>query len=97
MHLILEPATAPPEKPLSMSKKATVGELYESLPYGPAPESPSAAVAWLEDHGRSFGHFIDNKWVEPEGRDCYETRNPATGETLASTVQGMYVFMYVCM
>jgi len=65
-----------------------VGDLFETLPYGPAPESPAVANAWLDDHGRSFGHFIGNKWVCPEGRATYDSYNPATGEKLASTVQG---------
>ena len=35
--------------------------------------------AWLEDHHRKFGHFIDNAWVNPDGRKTYETKCPATG------------------
>jgi len=65
-----------------------VADLFETLPYGPAPESPAVANAWLDDHGRSFGHFIGNKWVRPSGRAMYDSYNPATGEKLASTVQG---------
>jgi hypothetical protein len=66
-----------------------VKELLGTLEYGPAPEAPSVVEAWLEDHGRSFGHFIGNKWVKPEGRKTYDTFNPATGQRLATTVQGM--------
>ena len=44
--------------------------------------------AWLESHNRKLGHFINNKWVHPEGRKVYVTKAPATGETLATTVQG---------
>ena len=44
--------------------------------------------AWLDDHKRQFGHFINNAWVHPEGRKTYETRNPATGAVLATTIQG---------
>ena len=68
--------------------KPTIAQLYETLEYGPAPESPSVAVAWLDDHGRNLGHFINGKWVKPEGRQKYDTHNPATGEKLATTVQG---------
>ena len=35
--------------------------------------------AWLDDHGRKFGLFIDNKWVIPIGRKTYETKCPSTG------------------
>ena len=66
----------------------SVRSLLSSLTYGPAPESPAVAKAWLEDHGNSLGHFINGSWVRPEGRKTYDTYNPATGEKLASTVQG---------
>ena len=62
--------------------------IFENMNYGPAPEDPGVVNAWLEDHGRSFGHFINNEWVRPEGRKTYDTKNPGTGETLATTVQG---------
>jgi aldehyde dehydrogenase (NAD+) len=71
-----------------MSKKPSVAEIFDSLEYGPAPESPAVAQAWLEDHERNFGHFINNQWVRPEGRKTYSSYNPATGELLANTVQG---------
>lgn len=66
--------------PANVDKPAnTVSEIFESLNYGPAPESNMPAEGWLDDHGRSFGHFIDGNWVKPEGRKMYETKNPATG------------------
>ncbi|KAL3881230.1 hypothetical protein ACJMK2_027686 [Sinanodonta woodiana] len=67
----------------------SVAEIFKSLDYGPAPEADNVAKAWLDDHGKSFGHFIDGKWVKPEGRKTYETKNPATGEVLATTIQGV--------
>ena len=73
---------------LSVDSRPSVRSLLSSLAYGPAPESPAIAKAWLEDHGHSFGHFINGGWVKPEGRKTYDTHNPATGEKLASTVQG---------
>ena len=57
-----------------------VAEIFESLDYGPAPESSQTALAWLQEHGNEFGHFIDGKWVKPQGRKFYETKNPATGK-----------------
>ena len=67
--------------PVSVNKKqaSTVSEIFESLSYGPAPESSMPAEGWLDDHDRAFGHFIDGKWVKPEGRKVYETKNPASG------------------
>ena len=63
-------------------------QILETLEYGPAPESPAVANAWLDDHGRSFGHFINNAWVKPSGRKTYDSINPATGEKMATTIQG---------
>jgi aldehyde dehydrogenase (NAD+) len=62
-------------------------ETFESMDYGPAPESPAATNAWLDEHGRKFGLFIDNGWVSPEGADYYPSYNPANGEKLADTTQ----------
>ncbi|XP_041093492.1 aldehyde dehydrogenase family 16 member A1-like [Polyodon spathula] len=65
-----------------------VNEIFDSMEYGPAKEDGGAAQAWLERHARSFGHFIYGRWVKPEGRESYPSKNPATGQSLACTVQG---------
>lgn len=65
----------------------SVLELFETMEYGPAPESPAAVNAYLEEHERKFGLFIDNNWVFPRGVETYPSYNPATGELLAETVQ----------
>ena len=64
-----------------------VAEILKTMDYGPAPESPEAAMAWLDDHERRFGLFIDNRWVFPENPGYYASHNPANGELLAETVQ----------
>ena len=64
-----------------------VMEAFKSMPYGPAPESPAAADAWLEDHKRKFGLFINNAWKFPKDAGTYASYNPATGQKLAETVQ----------
>ena len=69
-------------------------QILDTLEYGPAPESPAVANAWLDDHGRSFGHFINNQWVKPNGRKTYDSVNPATGEKLATTTQGLEIDQY---
>ncbi|XP_074658952.1 aldehyde dehydrogenase family 16 member A1-like [Tubulanus polymorphus] len=66
----------------------SVCSLFDKMSYGPAPEAANVAQAWFDDHGRQFGHFIDGKYVKPEGRQFYENKNPATGEVLAATCQG---------
>jgi len=64
-----------------------VSEVFETMDYGPAPESPAAANAWLEDHERRFGLFINNEWVFPEEAEFYASYDPAKGEKMADTVQ----------
>ncbi len=64
----------------------TVKEIFETMDYGPAPESAGDALAWLVDQGDRFGHFIGGDWTEVG--ETFESRNPATGEVLAHLTQG---------
>ena len=64
----------------------TVKEKFESMEYGPAPESAAEALAWLVDQGDRFGHFINGSFTAP-GDTSFESQNPATGETLAFLTQ----------
>ncbi len=63
----------------------TVPEIFETMDYGPAPESAAEALAWLVDRGDRFGHFIDGAMTEP--RSDFSSRNPATSEVLAHLSQ----------
>ncbi|MCR8724180.1 aldehyde dehydrogenase family protein [Frigidibacter sp. ROC022] len=63
----------------------TVSQIFDSMDYGPAPESAAEALAWLVDGGSAFGHFIDGSFTRP-GKG-FETRNPATGAVLARVTQ----------
>ena len=72
-----------------------IKSLFQSLEYGPAPESPAVVNAWLDDHGRSFGHFINGEWVKPPGRKTYDSFNPVNGEKIATTVQGNLVLGFL--
>ena len=62
-------------------------EIFKTMEYGPAPEAPDAVKAWLDEHGRKFGLFINNEWVTPKGAKFYPSYNPANGELLAETTQ----------
>ena len=62
-------------------------EIFKSMEYGPAPESAAAVEAWLDEHKRKFGLFINNAWTFPQDADYYTSYNPANGEKLAETVQ----------
>ena len=63
----------------------TVSEIFETMDYGKAPESAADALAWLVDMGDRFGHFIDGTFTDPG--DGFESKNPATGEVLATLSQ----------
>ncbi|RVV96910.1 aldehyde dehydrogenase family protein [Mesobaculum littorinae] len=65
----------------------TISQIFETMEYGPAPESAGEAMDWLDGGARRFGHFIGGSFTEP-GKTAFDTRNPATGETLARIAQG---------
>src|SRR4030067_1883198 len=66
---------------------STITEISKTMQDGPAPESPAAANAWLDEQGRRFGLFINTRWDYPQGAEFYTSYNPATGEKLAETAQ----------
>ena len=57
-------------------------ELFQTLPYGPAPEAADAANAWLDSHNRKFDLFINNQWHPPAEGATLAVANPARGEPL---------------
>ncbi|MEL6550363.1 MAG: aldehyde dehydrogenase family protein [Pseudomonadota bacterium] len=63
----------------------TIKEIFDTMDYGPAPESASEALAWLVDQGSRFGQFIDGAFTAPT--DDFETKNPANGSVLATLSQ----------
>src|SRR5919202_1348205 len=65
---------------------ASVPEIFQTMSYGPAPESAGPAQAWLEQHGREFGLFIAGEWTKV-GLETFETLNPATAKPLARLTQ----------
>ena len=64
----------------------TIKEIFDTMDYGPAPESSAEALAWLADRGGIAGHYINGKWGAL--RDDFATTNPATGVELAGVTKG---------
>lgn len=62
-----------------------IAQIYESMEYGPAPESAAIAQEWLERQGRAFGHFVGGAWREAATR--FPTFSPATGQEIAQIGQ----------
>jgi aldehyde dehydrogenase (NAD+) len=66
----------------------SIAEKFVSMEYGPAPEDPKEAGAWLDRHKRSFSHFIDGSWHAPAAGGYFDTFDPSNGEKLARVAQG---------
>jgi len=66
----------------------SIVEKFMTMEYGPAPEDPREALAWLDRHGRRFGHFINGAWQAPAAGIYFDTADPSTGEQLATVAQG---------
>jgi aldehyde dehydrogenase (NAD+) len=66
----------------------SIVEKFMTMDYGPAPEDPREALAWLDRSGRRFSHFINGTWQPPANGGYFDTADPSTGEKLASVSQG---------
>jgi len=64
-----------------------IKEIFESMDYGPAPESAADALAWIVDQGSRFGMYINGGWTAARGD--FASKNPANGETLADLTQAI--------
>ena len=65
-----------------------VRDIFETLDYGPAPESPDVARQWLLERGNMLDHFIGGQWATPESGEYFASHNPASGELLATVADG---------
>ena len=63
----------------------TIKQIFDSMDYGPAPESSAEAKAWIAGFQGRFGLFINGAFTRPGA--TFETRNPATGAVLAEVTQ----------
>ena len=66
----------------------SIAEKFATMEYGPAPEDPKEAAAWLDRHERRFEHFINGAWQKPSAGGYFDTVDPSNGEKLASAAQG---------
>lgn len=63
----------------------TVKEAFESLDYGPAPESAALAKEWLAARGPALKAYINGEWVSAP--QTFASTNPANGEELIQVAQ----------
>jgi aldehyde dehydrogenase (NAD+) len=66
----------------------SVREIFETLEYGPAPESAALVEEWLERRQRRFGLYIGGAWRPPASGEFFETVNPANGARIAEIAHG---------
>jgi aldehyde dehydrogenase (NAD+) len=65
----------------------SIAEIFETMEYGPAPESATPANAWLDAHNRRFGMYIDGAWTEAATDRAFDSINPANRQVLAQVTQ----------
>ncbi|MGR3485018.1 MAG: aldehyde dehydrogenase family protein [Paracoccaceae bacterium] len=63
----------------------SIKDIFESMDYGPAPESPAPATDWIAAHRGRFGPFIGGAFRD--AGETFATASPADGETLAQVTQ----------
>ncbi|HZC77273.1 MAG TPA: aldehyde dehydrogenase family protein, partial [Ktedonobacterales bacterium] len=70
-----------------MSTVPSIAEIFETMSYGPAPESAGPAEAWLAAHAPRLALYIGNEWREPSSGEYFASVNPATGQPLIEVAQ----------
>src|SRR5687767_4455253 len=66
----------------------SVSEIFDTMAYGPAPESDKEARAWMAPFGGTLTHFIDGRWHAPSDKTYLDVAEPATGKALVKVAQG---------
>ncbi len=62
-----------------------VRDIFETMDYGPAPESAAEALAWLAEPRPAFGQFVNGAFTARATASTAATRRP--GEVLARVSQ----------
>ena len=70
------------------TRAPSVAELFEALPYGPAPESDAEARRWLEERGSEGAHYVGGQWYRAAGTELFDVHDPSSGAVIARMPQG---------
>src|SRR2546427_6496576 len=65
----------------------TVSEIFETMAYGPAPESDKPALEWIARRNGAFGLFIGGRWTKGKSDAGVDVINPPTTAPLARVTQ----------
>src|ERR671914_2336614 len=66
----------------------TVSEIFQSMDWGPAPESDKPALSWLARYNQTFGHYVGGRFTEPVEGALFDVINPSNRQRLARVSQG---------
>jgi aldehyde dehydrogenase (NAD+) len=66
----------------------SVSEIFQSMDWGPAPESDKPALSWLARYNHTFGHYIGGRFTEPTEGALFDVINPSNRQRLARVSQG---------
>ncbi|MBK8727150.1 MAG: aldehyde dehydrogenase family protein [Holophagaceae bacterium] len=65
----------------------SVKSIFETLEYGPAPETTTPALDWIKVHAGGFGLCIDGAWSPAADGAAFEVMDPSTNKALAKVAQ----------
>jgi aldehyde dehydrogenase (NAD+) len=66
---------------------SSVREIFETMEYGPAPESADLVLGWLEEHRHTFHPFINGEFASFMDESYFESVDPRNGQSIARIVQ----------
>ncbi len=66
---------------------ASIPDIFETMEYGPAPESAGPALDWIKARNGEMGLFVGGRWIRPAGGEYFDTSNPANAHVLARVAQ----------
>jgi aldehyde dehydrogenase (NAD+) len=64
-----------------------VAKIFETMEYGPAPESGNWAQEWMDSRDSKYVSFINGKFVIPAKAKWFAAENPANGDKLGQVAQ----------
>jgi aldehyde dehydrogenase (NAD+) len=65
----------------------SIKEIYNTMEYGPAPESDAEAMDYLKSHNNTFALYIDGQWKKPASKKYFDSVNPANRKVLAKIAE----------
>ena len=67
----------------------SIAEKFVTMEYGPAPEDPKEALAWLDRQVAASDTSSTARGGTRAAGEYFDTTDPSTGEKLASIAQGV--------